>query len=282
VPRDGPRLAPMAGSSRISTGKGKGKAKDEGGGGVKVAGRFGRGAKKDASTPKDKARAAQAKAAKRSTRKERFAQLRAAFTATRKADARMLPLVLVALLVPFALLLVVGLLVGHPVLLGFLGLMLGLVAATAVFGRRVQGNAYSQVEGQLGAAAGVLNGMRGDWRVTPMVGFNREQDMVHRVVGRPGVVLVGEGSPSRARSLLVNEKKKLARFVGETPVYDVLVGDGQGQVPLRALEKHFAKLPRNVKPREVNILDRKLKAMAPSLPIPKGPVPRGGRMPRQR
>jgi len=282
VPRDGPRLAPMAGSSRISTGKGKGKAKDEGGGGVKVAGRFGRGAKKDASTPKDKARAAQAKAAKRSTRKERFAQLRAAFTATRKADARMLPLVLVALLVPFALLLVVGLLVGHPVLLGFLGLMLGLVAATAVFGRRVQGNAYSQVEGQLGAAAAVLNGMRGDWRVTPMVGFNREQDMVHRVVGRPGVVLVGEGSPSRARSLLVNEKKKLARFVGETPVYDVLVGDGQGQVPLRALEKHFAKLPRNVKPREVNILDRKLKAMAPSLPIPKGPVPRGGRMPRQR
>ncbi len=282
MPRDGPRLAPMAGSSRISTGKGKGKAKDEGGGGVKVAGRFGRGAKKDASTPKDKARAAQAKAAKRSTRKERFAQLRAAFTATRKADARMLPLVLVALLVPFALLLVVGLLVGHPVLLGFLGLMLGLVAATAVFGRRVQGNAYSQVEGQLGAAAGVLNGMRGDWRVTPMVGFNREQDMVHRVVGRPGVVLVGEGSPSRARSLLVNEKKKLARFVGETPVYDVLVGDGQGQVPLRALEKHFAKLPRNVKPREVNILDRKLKAMAPSLPIPKGPVPRGGRMPRQR
>ena len=83
-------------------------------------------------------------------------------------------------------------------------------------------------------------------------------------------------------TLVVNEKKKLARFVGDVPVYDVIVGEGEGQVPLRGLEKHFAKLPRNVKPKDVNVLDRKLKAMAPALPIPKGPVPRGGRMPRPR
>ncbi len=178
------------------------------------------------------------------------------------------------------LLLSLGLLLGHPVYLGIVGFLLGLIVTTAVFGRRAQRNAYSRVEGQLGAAAAVLDNMRGDWRVTPAVGFSREQDLVHRVLGRPGIVLVAEGAASRTRGLLVTEKKRLARFVGDTPVYDVSVGEGEGQVPLRGLEKHLIRLPRNIKPKDVNILDRKLKAMAPALPIPKGPVPMGGRVPR--
>ena len=135
----------------------------------------------------------------------------------------------------------------------------------------MQKTAYGQVEGQLGAAAAVLSNMRGDWRVTPAVGFTREQDLVHRVVGRPGIVLVAEGSPGRTRSLVVNEKKRLARFVGTTPVYDVVVGDGEGQVALRGLEKHFLRLPRNIKPKDVNVLDRKLKAMAPAPAGAQGP-----------
>jgi hypothetical protein len=145
-----------------------------------------------------------------------------------------------------------------------------------VFGRRVQGAAFGQVEGQLGAAAAVLQNMRGNWRVTPAVQFSKEQDLVHRVIGRPGIVLVGEGSPGRLRGLLGNEKKALARVVGETPIYDVVVGEGEGMVELRGLEKHFAKLPRNIKPAMVNQLDGRLKAIrtaSGALPIPKGPMP---------
>jgi len=231
-------------------------------------------------SPREKAQAAAARQQKRAGRKERLASLRQAFTLTRAADPRLVPLLAAAFLVPFVLLLLIGILVGHPFVLGFFGILLGLLACAVVFGKRVQSHALGQVEGQVGAAAAVLNGMRGDWRVTPAVGFTREQDLVHRVVGRPGIVLVGEGTTGRARGLVVNEKKRLARFVGDVPVYDVLVGDGDGQVPLRGLEKHFAKLPRNVAPKDVNVLDRKLKAMAPPLPIPKGPVPGGGRMPR--
>ena len=243
---------------------------------MKVAGRT-KAAKKP---PKDKVAIKAARQARRTARKEKFGQVRQAFTMTRKADRRLVPLLLAALLGPFLLLLAIGLVFAFPVVLGFLGFMIGLVLATAVFGRRVQAQAMTQVEGQVGAAAAVLTNMRGDWRVTPVVGFNREQDMVHRVVGRPGVILVGEGSASRTRGLVVTEKKRLSRFVGETPVYDVLVGEGEGQVALRALEKHFAKLPRNVKPKDVNVLDRRLKAMAPASPLPKGPMPKGGRMPR--
>ena len=211
----------------------------------------------------------------------RLKTVKAAFLATRKQDPKVLPLVLIAFFGPFLLLLLIGFVVGHPIYLGFLGLMIGLMAAAFVFGRRVQKTAYSQVEGQLGAAAAVLNNMRGDWRVTPAVGFTREQDLVHRVLGKPGVVLVAEGSRSRTRALVATEKKKVSRIVGSTPVYDVLVGDGDGEVPLRGLEKHFLKLPHNIKPKVVNELDRKFKAMGSgTLPVPKGPMPRG-KVPRR-
>ena len=211
----------------------------------------------------------------------RLKQIKTAFTVTRANDPKVLPLVLAAFFGTFLLLLAIGFVVGHPVYLGLIGFMLALVATAFVFGRRVQATAYSQVEGQLGAAAAVLTNMRGDWRVTPAVGFSREQDLVHRVVGRPGIVLVAEGAASRSRALVITEKKKLARFIGDTPVYDVLVGDGEGQVTLRGLEKHFLKLPRNIKGKQVNDLDRRLKAIGgATMPVPKGPVPRG-KVPRR-
>ncbi|GAC1440735.1 MAG: DUF4191 domain-containing protein [Mycobacteriales bacterium] len=215
------------------------------------------------------------------SRTERAKQIKLAFTMTRESDPRLLVLLLAAFVGPLVLLLAVGFALGHPVYLGVLGFLVALVTVVAVFGRRMQKMQYSQVEGQPGAAAAVLQTVRGNWRVTPAVGFTREQDLVHRVLGLPGVILVGEGSPGRTRGLIVTEKKKLSRFLGDTPVYDVIVGDGEGQVALKDLQRHLMKLPRNIKPAVVNELDRKLKAMAPALPIPKGPMPtrgpRGGR-----
>lgn len=216
-------------------------------------------------------------------RRERAKQIRQAFTLTRQSDPRLVWLMLAGFLLPVALLVSLGLVIDHPVALGFLGVLLGVLGATLVFGRRVQRTMYAQAEGQLGAGAFVLQRMRGDWRVTPAVGFTREQDLVHRVIGRPGVVLVAEGSPARTRSLIATEKKRLARVVGETPVYDVTIGNDAGQVALKDLERHFLKLPRNIKPKTVNALDSRLKALAAAqgpLPVPKGPMPQGGRIPR--
>jgi hypothetical protein len=225
-----------------------------------------------------KGKGAQGKKAK-TPRGAKLKQIRLAFQATRAQDPKVLPLVLAGFLGPLLLLIAVGLVFGGLLYLTFLGFLLGLVVAAFVFGRRVQATAYSQVEGQIGAAAAVLTNMRGDWRVTPAVSFNREQDLVHRVIGRPGVVLVGEGAHNRVRNLIGTEKRKVTRVVGDTPVYEVVVGDGEGQVPLRQLERHFLKLPRNIKPKQVNELDRKLTAMAAALPVPKGPLPT--RVPRR-
>jgi hypothetical protein len=207
------------------------------------------------------------------SRGERVKQIKQAFNLTRENDPRLIPLLLTAFLLPMLAFVGLGIVLGHPIYLGVLGFMVAGVAFIAVFGRRMQKMQYSQVEGQPGAAAAVLQTVRGNWRVTPMVGFTREQDLVHRVVGLPGVILVGEGNPGRTRGLIGTEKKKLSRFLGDTPVYDVMVGDGEGQLALKDLQRHLMKLPRNIKPAKVNELDRKLKAMAPALPIPKGPMP---------
>jgi hypothetical protein len=215
----------------------------------------------------------------------RLKQMRQVFGVTRQSDPRLVPYLLIAFFTPFMLLLALGLLIDQPFLLGLIGFMLGLLAAVVVFGKRVQATAYAGVEGQAGAAAAVLQNMRGDWRVTPAAGFNREQEMVHRVLGRPGVILVAEGVPGGAhrgtKNLIANEKKRVTKVIGDTPVYDVLVGDEEGMVPLRGLEKHLMRLPRNIKGKQVNALDVRLKALGTAaLPIPKGPMPKGGRMPR--
>ena len=102
---------------------------------------------------------------------------------------------------------------------------LGLLAAVSIFGRRVQRSVYTKAEGQPGAAAWALDQLRSGWRVNQAVAATTSFDAVHRVVGRCGIVLVGEGQPHRLRPLMTQEKKKVARVVGDTPIYELIVGD---------------------------------------------------------
>jgi hypothetical protein len=212
----------------------------------------------------------------------RVAQIRSAYTMTRKVDPLVGWVTAAAGFLTLAVAVAIGFLIGHPVYLGVVGLMLAVLAATIVFGRRAEKAAFSQVEGQPGAAAAALNMLRKGWSVTPAVAVTRNQDIVHRAVGRAGVVLVGEGSsPTRVSSLLATEKKKVARFVPDVPIYDVQAGNEAGQVPLRKLNNHLMKLPRNLKPHQVTEVNQRLKALGTmNLPIPKGPMPRNARMPR--
>ncbi len=103
----------------------------------------------------------------------------------------------------------------HWILLGSGAFMLGLLAAMIVFGRRAQGAMYKQMEGQIGAAAGAMQVLGKVWRVTPAIGFNKQQDVVHRAVGPPGIVLVGEGNSNRLRNLLAAEKRRHERVIRE-------------------------------------------------------------------
>ncbi len=211
----------------------------------------------------------------------RLAQIRETYKLTRRADPRIGWILLGIFVAVLAVFVVIGLLLKMLWFWVIIGVPFALLAVTFVFGRRAETAAYSQVEGQPGAAASVLNALRSGWFTTPAVAVTKNQDFVHRVLGRPGVVLVSEAPPSRAAQLLANEKKRTARFVGETPIYEIQAGDGEGQVPLRKLQATVMKLPRNLKPAEVNALRKRLDALTSTpLPIPKGPLPKGTKIPR--
>lgn len=212
----------------------------------------------------------------------RVRQILDTYRATAKEDPA-LPYVLVGVFL--GTLVVVGGLVWWLLNLAT-GIILGIgaagIAATFVFGRRARRAIYGSIEGQPGAAAAVLNSLRGGWLVTPGVAVNKNQDLVHRVLGRPGVILVSEGPSSRAIGMLLNEKRKTQRYVGEIPVLEIQAGNEPGQVPLAKLEREVMKLPKVLRPAEVTELRRRLEAISSNpLPIPKGPLPKGMKLPKQ-
>jgi hypothetical protein len=154
--------------------------------------------------------------------------------------------------------------------------LFGVLAALIVFGRRAQKSQYAQIEGKPGAAAAALNQLRRGWKVDAAIAVNRNQDLVHRVVGPPGIVLVGEGNPNRLRSLMANERRKHERVASETPIHEILCGTGEGAVPVPKLTRTVTKLGRSIKPSEMTDVLQRLKALdanRSNLPIPKGPVP---------
>jgi hypothetical protein len=221
-----------------------------------------------------------ARATKRASRRQTWSNVRQAFTLTRQNDSRLIPYLIIAgVLTAAVLYFVISLFAGPfiPITIAVLG---AVVVVMLIFSRRAQTSMFSQAEGTPGAAAWVLqNNLRGDWRSTPAIAGNSQLDAVHRLVGRPGVVLVGEGAPHRVRGLIAQEKRKIARVAGDTPIYDVIVGTDEGEVSLRKLNGYLFKLPRNLDKAQVSALEKRLQALGGGKPpLPQGPMPAGAKM----
>ncbi len=205
----------------------------------------------------------------------RFQTFRDAYNVTKAVK----PWIGIALIAIFLVVLVVGISLGfifdHPIYGGFVTIPLAALAAMFFFTRIAGSAAYSSIEGQIGAGASVLMAIRKGWTTTPAVAVNRQQDMVHRSVGRAGIVLTGEGGFA-VRQMIQDEKRKSERFAPGVPIIEIYVGDGDGQVPIRKLQKHVAKLPKKLSAHQMREVRARLKAVGGmSLPIPKGPMPKG-------
>ena len=238
---------------------------------------------KSRSAAQTKAAKAEAKAASKAASKQRRSQLWQAFQMQRKEDKRLLPYMIGAFALIVAAAVAVGIYAGGftMYMLIPLGVVLGGLVAFIIFGRRAQKSVYKKAEGQTGAAAWALENMRGKWRVTPGVAATGHFDAVHRVIGRPGVIFVAEGAPSRVKPLLAQEKKRTARLVGDIPIYDVIVGAGEGEVPLSKLERHLTRLPANITVKQMDALESKLVALGSRMgpaAMPKGPLPAQAKM----
>ncbi|HTM85617.1 MAG TPA: DUF4191 domain-containing protein [Mycobacterium sp.] len=229
-----------------------------------------------------KAARSEAKATRKAAARQRRSQLWQAFNMQRKEDKRLLPYMIIAFLLCVAASVALGLSGGTftRVTMIPLGVVLGALVAFIIFGRRAQRSVYRKADGQAGAAAWALDNLRGKWRVTPSVAGTSTFDAVHRVLGRPGVILVGEGAPARVKPLLAQEKKRTARLIGDIPIYDIIVGSGDGEVPLAKLERHLNKLPANIGVKQMDALEARLAALGSRLgpaAMPKGPLPPGAK-----
>ena len=195
------------------------------------------------------------------------------------------PLAVVWCLVIFVLVLTFGVIIGnnlgHPIYAGFITLPVAFLAAFFLFTRYANTAAFASIQGQLGAGASVLMSIKRGFVTTPAVNVNRDQDMVHRVSGKAGIILVGEGGYG-VKSLMQDEKRKMERFLSGVPVTEVLVGDHPGQISIRKLHKHLKKLPKKLNTAQLREVRARLRSVGGlNLPMPKGPMPTNVRMPRR-
>ena len=208
----------------------------------------------------------------------RFQTFRDAYNVTKSVKpwigAALAAIFVVVLFIGIAL----GIVLGHPVYGGFVTIPLAALATMFIFTRVAGSAAYVSIEGQIGAGASVLMAIRKGWTTTPAVAVNRQQDMVHRSVGRAGIVITGEGGHA-VRQMMQDEKKKAERFAPGVPVIEVLVGDGADQVSIRKLQKHLTKLPKKLSAHQMREVRARLKAVGGmSMPIPRGPLPKGTKL----
>ncbi len=215
-------------------------------------------------------------------KKVRFKTIRDAY----ELAAKKLSYVLIRCLAVFVPLWLIGILVGaqfgRPGYAAFLTFPLAFLGAFFFFTRLASSAAYASIEGQPGAGASVLMSIRKGWTITPAVSVNKAQDMIHRAVGKAGIVLVAEGGYA-VRALLNDEKKKMERFAPGVPVHELLVGNEEGQVSVRKLQRQMKKFPKKLSTVQVRELRARLKAVGGmNIALPKGPMPKNMRMPKPR
>lgn len=241
----------------------------------------------DAKKQADKAAKKEARKQKRVQRNQTWKQLWQAFNIQRKQDKKLIPYMALAIIGLGALFFFIGLIWGGQWWMLPLGLVLGFALAMFIFTRRLEASMYDRASEQAGSAGWAVENLRNspgvEWRSKTMIAATTQMDAVHRVVGVPGVVLVGEGEMHRLRPLLSQQKKRINRIAGGIPVYEVIIGDGEGQTPLRNLQRELLKLPRNYKKAEVGPMAARIEAMDSAsggmgAGLPKGPMPKGASM----
>ncbi|AZA11814.1 DUF4191 domain-containing protein [Corynebacterium gerontici] len=225
------------------------------------------------------------KRAKREQRKNTRKQIWQAFQMQRKQDKALVPIMLAAFLGMGLLFFLLGSWWGGQWIMLIVGLSFGAALAMWLFSRRLQNSVYDRADGQTGAAGWALENLRSGmgiaWRTKTAVAMTRQMDVLHRVVGVSGVVLVGEGNPNHLKNLVNQQKRRIEKLVPGVPVEVVTVGSEKDQVPLKNLQRHLMKMPKRYKKDEVYQIAGRLEAMDAvnsGQPLPKGPLPGGGKM----
>lgn len=219
---------------------------------------------------------------KSEVREKRFKTLRDAYALAKRGYSFVLLRCLAIFIPIWGSGIALGAYFGRPFYAAFITLPIAFLAAFFFFTRLASNSAYASIEGQPGAGASVLMAIRRGWTITPAVNVTKNQDMVHRAVGRPGIVLVGEGNAG-VKALLNDERRKMERFAPGVPIHELIVGKNPGEVSIRKLQRRMKKFPKKLSKVQVRELRARLKSVGGlNLPLPKGPMPKNLRVQRPR
>lgn len=214
----------------------------------------------------------------------RMRQIREAYRITHEYDRPLPWLLLGSFLVPLAVLVVLGFVFDSVWFMIPLGILLGILGAMLMLVQRTKKATYKRYAGQAGSAEVGLSMLSKKYVKTPVITATKQSDVVHRVVGPCGIVLIGEGEPGRLKAVLASEQRKHENISYNVPVTMVMMGDRAGQVPLPKLADHIRKMPKVLQAHQVTEVTNRLRALdavRPKLPIPKGFVPSSMRGARQ-
>ena len=209
----------------------------------------------------------------------RIKQIGMIFGFTAKRDKLFVPLIILAVAIAVGIT-AFAIIFLHSWLYLVAGLLLIPLGALIVLNLRANKVMLAEAESQPGAAASIVEQMRGDFRVTPAIASTTTMDFVHLVICRGGVILLGEGDPNRVRSLINGERRRLSKVIGSADMRDFMIGRGEGEVPIQKLRTTLMRLPRTLSPKDVNSLDKRLKALNARPQLPKGAIPKNMRPPK--
>lgn len=209
-----------------------------------------------------------------------FSQFREQVKFLKEADPKAVPLGILFGSLTFLILLTLGAIISGftflgiviwavlAIVTGYLTLLLTMTrrANTAIFKK------YENESGRISITVGTLTRRR--WKGTnqPIAVNARTKDMVFRIVGPAGVVLMAEGAKTTARALLEEERRKVQRLASGVTVHTFYSAqDGEG-VPLGQLHKKVSKLKRTLNRAEITAVQNRLASIdsRSGLPIPKG------------
>jgi hypothetical protein len=214
---------------------------------------------------------------------DRFKQIGMVVSFTAKGDKKFVPYAAVAVAIPLVVLVLLLLLVHWSLITAIIWIVIMVFAAFAgflsVLNTRSNNVFMKQAEETPGAAAQVIENIpRSDFRVTPAFASTTQFDMVHLVLCRKGVILVGEGpNPARIRQMIGQEKRRLSKVIGSAQMSDIIIGNGENEVPMRKLSKTLRGMKDVISPKDVNALDIRLKALTARPQMPKGAIPKNMR-----
>lgn len=210
-------------------------------------------------------------------------QLWQIFQLTKKTDKALVPILILTMVAPLAGGIALAIVISAGSILTLVlyiitGIMVSILLTLIVMGQRAEKTAYQQIAGQPGAVGAVLrSALRRIWRASefPVAVNPKTQEAVYRAVGKPGVVLIGEGPQSRTKKLLDDERRAVLRAVPDIPVHFIFVGPEADSTPLPKLSKKMRSFKNSLRKAEVLAVSHRLNSLqrGGTLPIPKGVDP---------